>query len=51
MKVSVAGTNLKESEKKVYESLCEKNNSQEGEESKLIVSNQNISPMSQATEV
>ena len=35
MKVSVAGTSLKESEKKVYESLCEKNNSQEAEESKL----------------
>ena len=35
MKVSVAGTILKESEKKVYESLCEKNNSQEAEESKL----------------
>ena len=27
MKVSVAGTSLKESEKKVYESLCKKNNS------------------------
>ena len=27
-KVSVAGTSLKESDKKVYESLCEKNNSQ-----------------------
>ena len=34
MKVSVAGTSLKESGKKVYESLCEKNNSQEAEESK-----------------
>ena len=34
MKVSVAGTSLKESEKKVYESLCKKNNSQEAEESK-----------------
>ena len=34
MKVSVAGTNLKESEKKVYESLCKKNNSQEAEDSK-----------------
>ena len=34
MKVSVAGTSLKESEKKVYESLCEKNNSQEAVESK-----------------
>ena len=29
MKVSVAGASLKESEKKVYESLCKKNNSQE----------------------
>ena len=34
MKVSVAGTSLKESEKKVYESLWKKNNSQEAEESK-----------------
>ena len=34
MKVSVAVTSLKESEKKVYESLCKKNNSQEAEESK-----------------
>ena len=34
MKVSVAGTGLKESEKKVYESLCKKNNIQEAEESK-----------------
>ena len=34
MKVSVAGTSLKEREKKVYESLCKKNNSQEAEESK-----------------
>ena len=34
MKVSAAGTCLKESEKKVYESLCKKNNSQEAEESK-----------------
>ena len=34
MKVSVAGTSLKESEKKVGESLCKKNNSQEVEESK-----------------
>ena len=31
MKVSVVGTSLKESEKKVYESLCKKNNSQEAE--------------------
>ena len=35
MKVSVAATSLKESEKKVYELLCEKNNSQEAEESKV----------------
>ena len=34
MKVSTAGTCLKESEKKVYESLYKKNNSQEAEESK-----------------
>ena len=29
MKVSIAGTSLKESEKKVYVSLCKKNNSQD----------------------
>ena len=34
MKVSVAVTSLKESEKKVYESFCKKNNSQKTEESK-----------------
>ena len=34
MKKSVVGTSLKESEKKVYESLCKKNNSQEAEENK-----------------
>ena len=34
MKVSVAGISLKESEEKAYESLCNKNNSQEAEESK-----------------
>ena len=34
MKASVAGPSLKESEKKVYESLCKKNNSQEAEEGK-----------------
>ena len=34
MKVSVAGTILKESEKNVYASLCKKNNSQKAEESK-----------------
>ena len=34
MKESVAGTSLKESEKKVYESFCKKNNSQEAKEGK-----------------
>ena len=34
MKLSVAGRSFKEIEKKVYESLCKKNNSQEAEESK-----------------
>ena len=34
MKASVAGTSLTESEKKVYESLCKENNSQEAEEGK-----------------
>ena len=34
MKVSVAGTILKESEKKVWESQCKKNNSQQAEEIK-----------------
>ena len=34
MKVSEAGTSLKEREKKVYESLCKKTNSQEAEENK-----------------
>ena len=34
MKVSVAGSSLKESEKKVYESSCKKNNSQKAEKSK-----------------
>ena len=34
MKESVASTTLKESEKKVYESFCKKNNSQEAEEGK-----------------
>ena len=42
LKVSVAGTSLKESEKRVYESLCKKNNSQEAKESNLLV--QEISP-------
>ena len=53
MKVSVSGTCLKESEKKVYESLCEKNNNHEAEESKYCRFRQvqNISPMSQATDV
>ena len=49
MKVFVAGISLKESEKKVYESLCKKNNSQEAEESKDRKFR--TSPMSQATEV
>ena len=31
IKVSVTGTSLKESEKKVYESSCKKNNSQKAE--------------------
>ena len=35
MKVSIAGTSLNESEKKVYESLCKKNNRQEAEESNV----------------
>ena len=34
IKVTAAGTSLKESEKKVYQSLCKKNNSQQAEESK-----------------
>ena len=34
MKVSVAGTSLKKSEKKVYKSSCKKNNSQKAEKSK-----------------
>ena len=34
MKVSVAGTSLKESEKNVYESQCKKNNPKQAEESK-----------------
>ena len=34
MKASVAGTSLTESEKKVYESLCKENNTQEAEEGK-----------------
>ena len=34
MKVSEAGTSLKEREKKVCESLCKKTNSQEAEENK-----------------
>ena len=42
MKESVAGTSPRESEKRVYESLCKKNNSQEAEESNLLV--QEISP-------
>ena len=50
MKVSVTGTGFKESEKKVYESLCRKNNSQKAEESKDCKF-RTISSMSQATEV
>ena len=38
MKVSAAGTCLKESEKKVYESLYKKNNSQDAEEAKIVSS-------------
>ena len=34
MKVSVAGTSLKESEEKAYESYCKKNNGQQAEKSK-----------------
>ena len=34
MKESVAGTSRKESDEKVYESFCKKNNSQEAEEGK-----------------
>ena len=34
MKVSLAGSSPKESEKKVYESQCKKNNSEQAEESK-----------------
>ena len=34
MKVSVTGTSLKESEKKVYDSWCKKNNRQQAKESK-----------------
>ena len=53
MKVSVSGsTSLKENEKKVYESWCKVNNSQQAEESKPdILKLQNISPLSKATEV
>ena len=38
MKVSVAGTNLKESEKKVYESLCEKNTVRKLKKAKIVSS-------------
>ena len=46
-KVSVGGsTSLKEIEKKVYESWCKENNSQQAEESKPnILYLQNISPL------
>ena len=50
MKVSVAGTSLKESEKKAYESQCKKNNGQQAEESKDCKFRTYL-PMSQATEV
>lgn len=43
MKVSVAGTSLKESEKKVYESLYKKNNSQIAEEAKIVSSEHIVS--------
>ena len=38
MKVSVAGTSLKESEKKVYESWSKKNNSQKAKKAKIVSS-------------
>ena len=41
-KVPVAGTSPKESEKKVSESLCKKNISQEDEESRKIVSSEHV---------
>ena len=50
MKVSAAGTSLKESKKNVYESLCKKNNSQEAEESKDCKFRTYRSSVSQATE-
>ena len=37
MKVSVAGTSLKESEKKVYESQCKKNNREESKDCKFRI--------------
>ena len=43
MKVSVAGTSLKESEKNVYESLCKKNNSQDAGEAKIVSSEHIVS--------
>ena len=43
MKVSAAGTSLKESEKKVYESLCKKNNSQDAGEAKIVSSEHIVS--------
>ena len=51
MKVSAAGTCLKESEKKVYESLYKKNNSQDAEESKIVSSEHVVSVTGEATEV
>ena len=38
MKVSVHGTSLKESEEKVYESLCEKNNVRKLKKAKIVTS-------------
>ena len=43
MKVSAAGTSLKESEIKVYESLYKKNNSQDAEEAKIVSSEHIVS--------
>ena len=43
MKVSAASTCLKESEKKVYESLYKKNNSQDAEEAKIVSSEHIVS--------
>ena len=42
MKVSVVGTSLKESEKKVYESQCKQNNGQQAEKKAKIASSEHI---------